>query len=177
MRNVFFHILVVVLTLAIVCLVRHCQGHDTIEDKIEIVRDTVTIRDTIYIDAPIVKTRIVKDTIHIFDKDTVPVTMLVEQKVYEGNDYTAWVSGIDPTLDSIRVYSQTQVIKENVTITKNIKDNSAHFYLGVAAQVNTNNIAPSIMLSCQKNKWLFGANLGIMNNKPIYGININYQIR
>lgn len=177
MRTVFLYMLFVVLALALAYSFKRCQGCNVIEERVEIVRDTVTICDTIYIDAPIVKTRIVKDTIHVLDKDTVPLTMFVEQKVYEGNEYTAWVSGIDPTLDSIRVYSQTQVIKENVTITKNVKDNSAHFYLGVSAQVNAQHIAPSIMLSCQKNKWLVGANLGIMNSKPIYGININYQIK
>jgi hypothetical protein len=37
-----------------------------------------------------------------------------ESKTYSGDDYTARVSGYEPSLDFIEVYPKTTIIKENV---------------------------------------------------------------
>jgi opacity protein-like surface antigen len=49
--------------------------------------------------------------------DTVFVRLPVTQKVYSDSDYTAYVSGIDPSLDSIRIYHYNQHITNNTVVT------------------------------------------------------------
>lgn len=51
-------------------------------------------------------------------KDSVSVDVPIVQKRYSDSTYTAWVSGYEPSLDSIRVYSRREV----VTVNKIIKE-------------------------------------------------------
>ena len=44
--------------------------------------------------------------------DTVMVRLPIESKHYEGANYEAWVSGYEPSLDSINVYNRTIVQKQ-----------------------------------------------------------------
>lgn len=46
------------------------------------------------------------------DRDSMAVEIPITQKRYESDDYSAWVSGYEPCLDSIRVYPKTTVIRE-----------------------------------------------------------------
>lgn len=56
------------------------------------------------------------DNIPVFaevaDSDSATVAIPITQKRYEGNDYRAWVSGFEPSLDSIYVFPTTTVIHE-----------------------------------------------------------------
>ena len=83
-------------------------------DNTEIVTDTIF--KVIKVDRPIVReSTIVKyevvqlpkanDTICVSDtiKDSVFVQVPIEQKVYSDSNYTAWVSGYHPRLDSISI--------------------------------------------------------------------------
>ena len=49
------------------------------------------------------------------DRDSMTVEIPITQKVYEGTDYRAWVSGFEPVLDSIYVHPRTTVIRETVS--------------------------------------------------------------
>lgn len=109
-----------------------------------IVRDTTIIRDTVPGEVPPPKTQQVirHDTVRIElqpENDTaiikgtnVPDTtkpvsdsprmgqngdliIPISQKVYTTQDYSAWVSGWRPSLDSIKLYRKTQVINNTVT--------------------------------------------------------------
>ena len=98
-----------------------------------VTRDTVTLHDTIPDIAPMPKDsvrlkyvtrwlpRAVHDTIdHFVDvskmmHDTVAVQVPITSKHYSSKDYDAWVSGFEPSLDSIKVYKETQVITETIT--------------------------------------------------------------
>ena len=113
-----------------------------------VTRDTVTLHDTIPDIAPEPKdsARIkwvtrwlpmaVHDTIDHFVEvskmmhDTVAVQVPITSKHYGSKDYDAWVSGFEPSLDSIKVYNETQYITE--TITRTVKDNK-HFFLDAGA--------------------------------------------
>ena len=113
-----------------------------------VTRDTVTLHDTIPDIAPMSKDsvrlkyvtrwlpRAVHDTIdHFVDvskmmHDTVAVQVPITSKHYSSKGYDAWVSGFEPSLDSIKVYKETQVITE--TITRTVKDNK-HFFLDAGA--------------------------------------------
>lgn len=43
--------------------------------------------------------------------DSITVALPITQRVYEGEGYTAWVSGVMPQLDSITVYQRRETIK------------------------------------------------------------------
>lgn len=102
-----------------VALMRHYFKGQTEEWK-DTVR--VTVVDTVTYDKPVavdslvvryVRMPVVRDTLHSIYTDTIQVDMPVTQKRYEDSTYTAWVSGYEPSLDSIRVYSRKEVITIN----------------------------------------------------------------
>lgn len=53
----------------------------------------------------------VLDYIH----DTVAVQVPITSKHYGNDTYDAWISGFEPSLDSIMVYQKTQIITETIT--------------------------------------------------------------
>lgn len=77
--------------------------------------DTLVIRDTFVQYSPIevekrevCKVYLPVDTVRLHDTLYVEVTR--EQKVYRDTNYTAWVSGILPALDSIQIYNTTKIV-------------------------------------------------------------------
>lgn len=93
---------------------RHCTNVVTRADTI-IKRDTVTaVPDTVYktieLGERIVKVA-VHDTLHRID--TVTVSLPFVQKQYKDSSYNAWVSGYEPSLDSIKIFPQTTIIRES----------------------------------------------------------------
>lgn len=99
-------------------------------------RDTVTVIDTVTYAQPVAKdstvvryvTRVVAvsrpsdapytDAPPVTDTnvgqipDSMAVQIPITQKRYESDEYSAWVSGYEPQLDSISVYPKTTVIRE-----------------------------------------------------------------
>lgn len=81
-------------------------------------RDTVVVThtDTIVREKPVYYAKTVVDTMRIPVTDTLRLrdTLFVdlprEQKEYRDSTYNAWVSGIDPALDSIRVFSNVKCV-------------------------------------------------------------------
>lgn len=149
--EVVMAVLIVVLSLL---LFRSC-GSET-EPSIETKIDTFYIRktDTLLVEKPKWKDRIVLDTIYI-PSDTI---LIKEQKVYEDTLSTIWVSGINPLVDSIRYYipRDTVIINKETTITKTkLKRNGWAItvgpYIGYGGfynqQNNTLGFGPSVGLS------------------------------
>lgn len=100
-----------------------------LETKIE--RDTVTLHDTVPDIAPAPKdsARIeyvtrwlpsVPDTVTQWKAihDSVAVEVPITSKHYGSDDYDAWVSGFEPSLDSIKIYKETQYITTTITQSK-----------------------------------------------------------
>lgn len=58
------------------------------------------------------------DEIETEPPDSVAVAIPIEQKHYKGDDYDAWVSGWNPSLDSLRIYRPTQQITTTTQITR-----------------------------------------------------------
>lgn len=50
--------------------------------------------------------------------DSATVSIPIEQRHYTGSDYEAWVSGWNPTLDSLRVYTHTRQVTTTTEITR-----------------------------------------------------------
>lgn len=86
------------------------------------------------------------DNIPVFaevaDSDSVAVKIPITQKRYDGENYSAWVSGYEPSLDSIRVRERTNV----VTIRESKPPNRWHVGVqcGVGYAPRSNRIEPFI---------------------------------
>lgn len=58
------------------------------------------------------------DEIETEPPDSVPVAIQIEQKHYKGDDYDAWVSGWNPSLDSLHICRPTRQITTTKEITR-----------------------------------------------------------
>lgn len=86
--------------------------------------ETINTGKTVYIKVPMpYPVPSGRDTIH----DSIEVPVPIVQKRYEDSLYTAWVSGFQPALDSIRLY-QTTIFE---TITKTIVKPAPRLSVGV----------------------------------------------
>ena len=110
---------------------RAVYGH--IDEKVSVRRDTIVMRDTIRVTMPAevmteyvehVKEKpvIVRDTEEV-ERDPQEVYVRgdsveipIVKKKYADSTYTAWVSGYNPSLDSIEVYRKTEVQRETITL-------------------------------------------------------------
>lgn len=50
--------------------------------------------------------------------DSATVRIPIEQRHYTGDDYEAWISGYNPSLDSLRIYLPTQQITTTTQVTR-----------------------------------------------------------
>lgn len=83
--------------------------------------ETVDIGKTVYVRIPYPE-YLPGDTIH----DSIDVPIPIVQKRYDDSLYTAWVSGYEPNLDSIRI-SEREII---TTITKVVDRPASRFSIG-----------------------------------------------
>lgn len=144
----------ILLVLAVICLIAgvafRCKEQREaqtthIDTTRVVVYDTVTYRKPVAVDSVVVRYK----TIHVelkeenFPKlddrednfpikiDSTTVELPITQKHYADSTYSAWVSGYDPCLDSIKVYPRTEV----VTITKQIQDKPKRWGIGIQGGV------------------------------------------
>lgn len=95
------------------------QLADTIH---EVVWDTIPYYQPTPVDSIVTKTIIdrvrVADTTKVMDTltvyDSVDVVLPITQKHYEDSTFSAWVSGYEPNLDSIKVYQRKEI--QTITI-------------------------------------------------------------
>lgn len=129
--------LVALVLLAGIGIYNHCTRKPVV---VGVERDTVVVYDTIphYYPVPkdsaVVKyvTRYLRrtDTVEQFiavnnmtdhfadTSNMIAVEVPITSKHYQSPEYDAWVSGYEPSLDSIKVYQRTEYITERVTISK-----------------------------------------------------------
>lgn len=101
---------------------KHCYNVRTVTDTI-IERETITtIPDTVYREVALGE-KTVKVIIHdtLCKTDTVEVALPYVQREYRDSNYSAWVSGYEPALDSIKVFPRTMTIHERVTVKEKIR--------------------------------------------------------
>lgn len=172
----------IVVFLVIVALMRGCD-----KPKIE----EVIYHDTIKVDNPIHDTiikehqrivRIPAEYVDITEDDTIYLVD-AETKHYKDSTYECWVSGVDPSLDSIRVYNRT-IVK---TITKEVpkyislgweRPKTTHFggFVGANSSFDINyvNLQGGLELQVKKFDFRVGYNIG-EHNYPFFGV--EYKIR
>ena len=111
-----------VIVLLAVALLAFLAGRATRQQApaVEVLRDTLTIRDTLRVEVPRIVTSYIVDTLTMevltVQHDTVLAYLPREEIRYEDSTYCAIVSGIRPRLDFLAVYPERQTI----TITERV---------------------------------------------------------
>lgn len=131
MKNLIYILGVIIGAFLLSLFWRRCADNtkvvtDTIFKVIKV--DRPILRESTIVRYEVVQLPIAKDTICVSDtiKDSVFVQMPIEQKVYSDSNYTAWVSGYRPRLDSISITHQEVSYK----LVNNSKG-SKRLYLGI----------------------------------------------
>ena len=109
--------------------------------------ETIQTGRVVYIKVAVPQPQTQRDTVH----DSIEVPVPIYQKRYDDSLYTAWVSGFEPSLDSIRLYQQT--ITE--TVTKTIVKPAPRLSVGIQT----------------------GAGIGIITRQPDFYIGVGAQWR
>ena len=103
-----------------------------VEERVQ--RDTLVIRDTVTHYTPRYIERHTRDTIRIpipeLVHDTVAVYLPRETKIYEDARYRAEVSGYQPSLDRIDIFTQTQVVTQS---TAQVVKRKTRWGIGISA--------------------------------------------
>ena len=147
-------------------------------------KDTVTeyniVRDTTFVERPKVYKEIIRDTIQLNSLlDNGSKHLVVSQKEYRDSNYVAWVSGVEPQLDSIMVFNNTEYIFKTSTIetVKTIENKTGKWFMGTGLYRLDNTLVPKLNVVYQKKRIMVGASVGLYNNQPIYGVDINFKVK
>ena len=146
--------------------------------------DTVTeyniIRDTTFVERPKLCKEIIRDTVWIdslLDNDC--NHLIVSQKEYRDSNYVAWVSGVEPQLDSIMVFKNTEYVFKTSTIEtiKTIEDKVGKWFTGAGIYMIENDFIPKLNIAYQKKNVIAGASVGMYNKKTVFGLDINIKLK
>ena len=147
-------------------------------------KDTVTeykiVRDTTFVERPKVYKEIIRDTIQLNSLlDNGSKHLVVSQKEYRDSNYVAWVSGVEPQLDSIMVFNNTEYVFKTSTIEtiKTIEDKTGKCFMGAGLYRLDNALVPKLNVVYQKKRIMVGASVGLYNKKPIYGVDFNFNVK
>lgn len=149
-----------------------------------VVRDTVTVSDTIiqtdtaFYPHPQVSMSIIRDTMWLDNGDGEKSMVLSENKVYSDSTYTAWISGIEASLDSIEVYRKDNYITtiQKETVRETVLLPSDGFFLGLGANTHAGYFMPTASLNYVRGRFMYGVNTGILDGKPSFGVSLSLKL-
>ena len=139
-----------------------------------------TIVDTIFVDKPKYYKEVIRDTVHlnhfVRNEDNY---LVVTQKEYRDSNYVAWVSGVEPQLDSIMVFNNTEYVFKTSTIEtiKTIEDKTGKWFAGAGIYRLDNTLVPRLNIVYKKKRIMVGASVGLYNKQPIYGVDFNFKVK
>jgi hypothetical protein len=116
-EQTLYSILFLAIMVGCVLFGRHTARQETLPARTEVAyrTDTLTIRDTITINNPILVTKTIRDSIYIQIHDTVYISLPREVRIYEDERFRAEVSGYQPSLDWIDIFTGTKIVTQTVT--------------------------------------------------------------
>ena len=144
------------------------------------VTDYKTIVDTIFVEKPKYYKEVVRDTVPLNQFVRNELNYLVStQKEYRDSNYVAWVSGVEPQLDSIMVFNNTEYVFKTSTIekVKTIEDKTGKWFTGAGLYRLGKTFVPKVNIAYQKKSIMVGASIGLYSNQPIYGVDINFKVK
>ena len=150
------------------------------ETKTDTVTEYKIVRDTEFVERPKVYKETIRDTIQLNSLlDNGSKHLVVSQKEYRDSDYVAWVSGVEPQLDSIMVFKNTEYVFKTATIEtiKTIEDRKGKLFAGAGLYRLGKTFIPKVNIAYQKKSIMVGASVGLYNNQPIYGIDFNFKVK
>ena len=150
------------------------------ETKTDTVTEYKIIRDTAFVERPKLCKEIIRDTVwldSLLDNDY--NHLIVSQKEYRDSEYVAWVSGIEPQLDGIMVFNNTEYVFKwcRIETVKTIEDKTGKWFTGAGLGRLDNTLVPKLNVGYQKKRIMVGARVGLYNNQPIYGVDINFKVK
>lgn len=110
-----------------------CRTFFVPERVVETQRDTIVVRDTHIVERPVYIRKKITDTmlVAVTDtmrlRDTLYVPIPKEVKVYANEDYYAEVSGYQPSLDYLEIYSK----QTTITQTERLKEKKNRLAFGI----------------------------------------------
>ena len=150
------------------------------ETKTDTVTEYKIIRDTAFVERPKLCKEIIRDTVwldSLLDNDY--NHLIVSQKEYRDSDYVAWVSGIEPQLDSIMVFKNTEYVYKTATIEtiKTVEDRKGKLFAGAGLYRLGKTFVPKANIAYNKKSIMVGASISLYSNQPIYGVDINFKVK
>lgn len=146
-----------------------------------------TISDTVYITQidtfkaiqPIFKKDTILDTIYIENNAENGLKLPITQRYYSEKDrYDVWVSGYNPSLDSINIYNQTKFVTITNNTTKEIYPKTTALYFNLSAMYIENQFAPKMGAGFKfKNDMVINANVGLYDKRLFYELGFNIKIK
>lgn len=135
--------------------------------EVRVQTDTLTVRDTIVVDHPVDVERVVRDSIlvavrdTIRERDTLVMVLQRESRTYKGKDYTAVVSGYDPSLERIEVYPTVTTITRTETVTEKTSPWRFNVVVGVDyGRMEERYVTPNIGAEIGWKRWSVTASAG-----------------
>jgi hypothetical protein len=173
------HIIIVILV--VLLFISNLWNKPEVETKTEYITDTVIVTkiDTFTQYKPKVVQTIIRETISVPMPNNDTLNLYYENKHYaEKEKYDAFVSGYSVSLDSISVYNKIEYKTITNTITNTIYKEKWNLYLETGLNIINNQYNPNIGLRfTMPNNFGIGGTIGLYDNKPIYGISLNYKIK
>lgn len=149
---------------------------ETIEKRTS---DTIRLieKDTIPFYKPKYITKRDTDTIYVPVPSGEDLRLIFSQKFYRGSQYEAWVSGYNPSLDSLKVFNNTITNTINNEVLRYVYPRTTDLYLNVGTMIIGGEFAPNIGASLKfRNDLNLGGIVGIYDKKPYYGISFGFKL-
>lgn len=134
--------------------------------------------DTLIQYVPQYVTKKTTDTIYLPSNGEKEIALKVEQFHFRKEGaYDAWISGYNPRLDSIKTYPRVEYRTITNNITKEIYKSTIDFYPYIGFRKFDDKIGQVIGLTIKMpKKWIYSAEIGVMDNKMMYGVSLGYKL-
>lgn len=179
------HHIIYWVAIVLACLLtRYCVSNSDTQqvEKTIVVETTDTLRltDTLRMVEPKYITKRVVDTMWVdVDITDSVVGLPLEEKHYsEPNLYDIWISGVEPSLDSVSVYQRTEYITTTKEITKEIYPQTLEWYGFAGLNVFNGTLCPKIGVSLKTKKdWIVSPEIGLYDKSVFYGVTIGKKFK